>query len=1205
MMDTPISGAYRYPGGSQSFQDTDLDRKVFFGRDREKEELLHLILAEKLVVLFARSGMGKTSLLNAGILQALRQRGLFPLSIRVNDPRAKDPEFDLLGSLYQSIERQAQQQHIEFTPGVTDSLWHYFKTVECWSAQNTLLTPVLILDQFEDFFDFHGPDRRRMLSTQMAALLKGAVPEDIQTAIESGAATPYTSTPPNIKVLISLREDYLGQLEELAQDVPEILLNRYRLVALHPQDAEQAIIQPAALTDEHFATHRFEYHPEAVAAMLDFLSTRKERQRSRSGDAIEPFQLQLLCQHIEKTVRDRQHAETEVIVVQKSDLGGENAMQRVLERFYDDQIRRLRSPWKKWCVRRLCEKGLSSSTGRRLSMEEEEIARRFYVPAGLLKELVNQRLLRAEPRVGSVYYELSHDTLVEPIRNSQRKRLFRTSMISGLIVLIFFVVALTVVLWLPTLRFLLFPNAQAQYQYGLRLYSDGKHRAAIQQFENVLDQEQHKSTLSAGLLTEVYFTTGIAWYHSQEPARLEHATRYLRQVLKDAPNHIQAHQSLGVIHLEQTDCAEAVASFQKVRELERESATICYHLAQAYMCQGNQADARQYAVKAFLYEPQKVVTRQLAEQYSGEPVAKVRSLLEAIQNNPWESRPYNNLAELFIEHKQFNDAVAIFEIAANRLPTAFDLYYNWGRVYYYQEQHEKALEYYQKAVAGDPQNYLFANNLGYAFVKLKRNSEAIEQFQKVIALAPQFPNAYHGWGLSLYQQGEYKGAIEQLQKALKWAPRYANAWYTLGQVYRAQGKQDAAEDAFTQILECQPRDVSVYAELGTMYTREGQPERAVQFIKKIVELRPDEADAYYERGILYKELGMVAEAYADFSEAIRRNSRQKAEAYYWLGQIVLDRGQPADAETYLQQAIALKSQNTVAAHYFLGRSLYAQNRHAEAIAALTQVIGQTSPFAKDAAYYQGLAFKAQANSIEALQAFQQAIDGASQYTAAAYYESGVIFCQNLEYDKAFRYLTEAFWRDPGNASYYEAFDGCLPESGEEASQAIRDALATLHQSPDDLVAYNDVLLTLLRYNHVQEALFISEKVLTVLAGQVSAGQSVSPDAHRTYYALGWLNASLKRYDEACTWYLRAFVLQPENGEYYEALRQIWPEQKIFSESIEEAAHDLHTHVQQSTRVLVSERTAPGDASDDPEAADYLQSLREALNQSTQAVGVGQ
>jgi hypothetical protein len=48
---------YRYPG-SRPFEDTDIDRKVFFSREREKDELLQKIIARNLVVLHAESGLG-------------------------------------------------------------------------------------------------------------------------------------------------------------------------------------------------------------------------------------------------------------------------------------------------------------------------------------------------------------------------------------------------------------------------------------------------------------------------------------------------------------------------------------------------------------------------------------------------------------------------------------------------------------------------------------------------------------------------------------------------------------------------------------------------------------------------------------------------------------------------------------------------------------------------------------------------------------------------------------------------------------------------------------------------------------------------------------------------------------------------------------------------------------------------------------------
>jgi hypothetical protein len=115
---------YRYPG-SRSFQDTDLDRKLFFGRDAEKDELLHLILAEKLVVLFAKSGMGKTSLLNAGVLQPLRERGFFPIPIRFNDPTRTPQE-----TVYAAIKNVMILTGIEAQAGDETSLWRYFKAAE-------------------------------------------------------------------------------------------------------------------------------------------------------------------------------------------------------------------------------------------------------------------------------------------------------------------------------------------------------------------------------------------------------------------------------------------------------------------------------------------------------------------------------------------------------------------------------------------------------------------------------------------------------------------------------------------------------------------------------------------------------------------------------------------------------------------------------------------------------------------------------------------------------------------------------------------------------------------------------------------------------------------------------------------------------------------------------------------------------------------
>src|SRR5579871_3536778 len=77
---------YRYPG-VRPF--TVNDSEVFFGRTAETEKLFKAIMLEKMVVLFGKSGHGKSSLINAGIVSKLKGESIqsrfnySPLEIRI------------------------------------------------------------------------------------------------------------------------------------------------------------------------------------------------------------------------------------------------------------------------------------------------------------------------------------------------------------------------------------------------------------------------------------------------------------------------------------------------------------------------------------------------------------------------------------------------------------------------------------------------------------------------------------------------------------------------------------------------------------------------------------------------------------------------------------------------------------------------------------------------------------------------------------------------------------------------------------------------------------------------------------------------------------------------------------------------------------------------------------------------------------------
>lgn len=399
---------HRYPG-AQPFADDDFARKVFFGREAASRVLADKIQANRIVVVYARSGLGKTSLLQAGVAPRLRDEGYLPLFVRVNDVQ-RGP----FSSVLETIPREAERQLVEYVPGLSDSLWSFFKTAELWRG-DLLLTPVLILDQFEELFTLQSEQARAHFLNQLSYLTRGVRPPSLAPSNED-----LSEDPPALRIVLSLREDYLGFLEEAAEHIPQILDARFRLSPLDLGAAREAIVRPAAVSDPDFETRPFALDDNAVASILDYLSQRRTRTVGETRRYVEPFQLQLICGRIEQIAAARQRASESDLTITMADIGGKTALTQTLRDFYQRAIGSVPDHHGRRASRRLCEEYLISPEGRRLSLEENEIRRQLDLPKEALSQLVESRLLRSENRSESTYYELSHDALVEPILATRR-----------------------------------------------------------------------------------------------------------------------------------------------------------------------------------------------------------------------------------------------------------------------------------------------------------------------------------------------------------------------------------------------------------------------------------------------------------------------------------------------------------------------------------------------------------------------------------------------------------------------------------------------------------------------------------------------------------------------------------------------------------------------------------------------------------------
>ncbi|MCB0572397.1 MAG: hypothetical protein KDC66_21665 [Phaeodactylibacter sp.] len=407
--------SFRYPG-AQPFKMS--QEGLFFGREQDIENLYQLLTLERLIVLYSKSGLGKSSLINAGIMPRLVESvelRAFPIRFGAYQD-GKTPPLNLTRGIL-ALEEEGIHPLLEKAFYNDSSLWFHLKNWQLHHGQSRF---ILIIDQFEELFTYPEQDIIAF-KRQVADLLHTEMPNDFREQLEahfddagksifSDQELELLHHPLEIKLLLAIRSDRMSLMNNLSDYLPNVLRTCYELNALNLQQAEEAILNPAYLSSEAFSSPPFDYEDEAIEAILSFLS------RGRR-EPIESFQLQILCQSLEQRVIDEG---IKVIKVEHLQNIGS-----IYEDYYDTQIARLNDPAEQLAARQLIEEALIfEEEERRLSLYEGQVYQSFGFTPELLRKLVDLHLLRAEPSLkGGYTYEIPHDTLVQPILKAKSRRL--------------------------------------------------------------------------------------------------------------------------------------------------------------------------------------------------------------------------------------------------------------------------------------------------------------------------------------------------------------------------------------------------------------------------------------------------------------------------------------------------------------------------------------------------------------------------------------------------------------------------------------------------------------------------------------------------------------------------------------------------------------------------------------------------------------
>ena len=401
------------------------NRKFFFGRDEELGDLFRRVRREPLTVLYAQSGLGKTSLLQAGLFPRLREEGFLPVPIRLDYGEFEDgvrADADPPGrQITQAIAGAIQSRKLS---GATDPLaapgpWEYLHDVDFDLPNETggLLTPVLVFDQLEELFTL-GASRRdggRMVARTtelLGDLIENRVPRGLERAMRSTPALVdrYTFEQARYRVLLSLREDYLPHLHALRTEIPSIILNNVRLTRFDRRHALDVVERPAAA--RHLVTREVAEAIVRTVAGQDATADGLEASRPIDEPAaerleVDPSLLSLFCRQLNglRLKRGEDAISLELVASNK---------ESVLRDFYLDCFRDLAAP-PEGGVKAFVEDFLLTQKGYRdrLTVERanEILVDTYHGSPHDLDTLVDRRLLHVEERGKTPQIELTHDVL--------------------------------------------------------------------------------------------------------------------------------------------------------------------------------------------------------------------------------------------------------------------------------------------------------------------------------------------------------------------------------------------------------------------------------------------------------------------------------------------------------------------------------------------------------------------------------------------------------------------------------------------------------------------------------------------------------------------------------------------------------------------------------------------------------------------------
>jgi WD40 repeat protein len=383
--------------GLQPFREE--DREYFFGRERDQRIIVANLLASPLTVLYGSSGVGKSSVLMAGVVPQLRhERPRTPVVV-FREWVGEDFHLRLARACIEAVWSAPVSDP---RPAETLPLDELLRA--CAEAAHQ--TAIVLFDQFEEYFLYHS---------------KSTDPN----SFEAQLARAINRDDVDVGFILSMREDGLAKLDRFQERIPHLLSNRLRLRHLDTAGAAQAIRRPLEVWNrEHVAGEPpVEIEDGLVDALLEQIRMGRVSVSGRVGSSAsdsEPDQIEVPFLQLVMT-RLWQEIGPASRVLRLANFEALRGAQAIVRSHLDEVMNRLDETAQAVCASFFDR--LVTPSGSKVACSRDDLARWAGPLAGqvpqVLQALSAKRILRttaaAPERPEATFYEIYHDVLAPAV----------------------------------------------------------------------------------------------------------------------------------------------------------------------------------------------------------------------------------------------------------------------------------------------------------------------------------------------------------------------------------------------------------------------------------------------------------------------------------------------------------------------------------------------------------------------------------------------------------------------------------------------------------------------------------------------------------------------------------------------------------------------------------------------------------------------